>query len=153
MSKPLPLPVWDRRKDKLVREFMPAHPTTYESKPRRSVTQWLESEPLYDWLLAAYQDTRWSARQIKLFIDKHHIDMSDFEPVPYRTFAAFFDRKLRAGARSFPTARGVMGAFAEARYFGWSAIRDLLAVRCCWRVSRQWIITICINPMTDHART
>ncbi len=124
MSKPLPLSVWDRRQDKLVREFMPDHPATYESKPRRSLTQWLESEPLYDWLLAAYQDTRWSARQIKPFVDKHHIDMGDFAPGPYRTFAEFFDRGLRPGARSFPTAPQTMGAFAEARYFGWSAIRD-----------------------------
>jgi phosphatidylserine decarboxylase len=124
MSKPLPLPVWDRRQDKLVDEFMPDHPATYESEPRRSLTQWLESEPLYDWLLAAYQDTRWSARQIEPFIAKHHIDMRDFEPGPFRSFVEFFDRKLRPGARRFPTAPHVMGAFAEARYFGWSAVRD-----------------------------
>lgn len=103
---------------------MPDHPATYESRPRRSLTQWLESEPIYDWLLAAYQGTHWSARQIKPFIEKHHVDMKDFERGPYRSFAEFFDRRLRPGARSFPTAPQAMGAFAEARYFGWNAIRE-----------------------------
>jgi len=62
MAKPLPLPVWDRRAGKLIEEYMDDHPSTYESRPRRSLNQWLESEPLYDWLLAAYQNTRRSAR-------------------------------------------------------------------------------------------
>ena len=119
MSKPLPLPVWDRQAGKLIEEFMDDHPATYESRPYRSINQWLESEPLYDWLLAAYQNTQRSARQIEPFIRKHHIDMSEFEPVTYRSFAEFFDRKLRPGVRKFPSASNEMGAFAEARYFGW----------------------------------
>jgi hypothetical protein len=74
MSKPLPLPVWDRRGGTLFDEFMDDHPATYESRPHRSLGQWLESHPLYDWLLAAYQNTKRSARQIEPFIRKHHID-------------------------------------------------------------------------------
>ncbi len=54
MAEPLPLPLWDRKAGKRVEEFLPDHPSTYESRPRRSLTQWLESEPLYDWLLAFY---------------------------------------------------------------------------------------------------
>ena len=65
MSRPLPLPVWDRRSGTLFDEFMDDHPATYESRPHRSLNQWLESHPLYDWLLAAYQNTKHSARQIK----------------------------------------------------------------------------------------
>ena len=101
---------------------MDDHPSTYETRPRRSITQWLESEPLYDWLLAAYQSTQRSARQIEPFIRKHKIDMSEFKPVVYRSFAEFFDREFRPGIRSFPSAANEMGAFAEARYFGWEKL-------------------------------
>ncbi len=123
MSTPLPLPVWDRHAGKLFNEFMDDHPSTYESRPRRSLIQWLESEPLYDWLLAAYQNTHRSARQIEPFIRKHHIDMTEFKPVTYRSFADFFDREFRPGVRKFPTAAHEMGAFAEARYFGWERVK------------------------------
>jgi len=122
MSKPLPLPVWDRKAGKLLNEFMADHPSTYESRPRRSLTQWLESEPLYDWLLAAYQNTRRSARQIGPFIRQHNIDMSEFKPVIYRSFAEFFDREFRPDARTFVAEPDKMAAFAEARYFGWEKV-------------------------------
>jgi len=122
MSKPLPLPVWDRKAGKLIQEFMDDHPSTYESRPRRSLTQWLESEPLYDWLLAAYQNTRRSARQIEPFIKRHGIDMSEFKPVIYRCFADFFDREFRPGVRPFVTTPDELAAFAEARYFGWERV-------------------------------
>jgi phosphatidylserine decarboxylase len=122
MSTPLPLPVWDRKAGRLIEEFMEDHPSTYESKPRRSLTQWLESEPLYDWLLAAYQNTRRSARQIAPFIKKHDIDMSEFKPVIYASFADFFDREFRPGVRPFVTSPNEMAAFAEARYFGWERV-------------------------------
>jgi phosphatidylserine decarboxylase len=102
---------------------MDDHPSTYESRPRRSLNQWLESEPLYDWLLAAYQNTRRSARQIAPFIRKHNIDISEFKPVIYRSFAEFFDREFRPSARTFVTAPNQMAAFAEARYFGWDRLR------------------------------
>ena len=87
-SLPLPLPVWDRKAGKRVYEFSDDSPQTYES--RRSFYQWLESLPLYDWLLAAYQNTKWSARQIQPFIRKHQIDMTEFKAVLYRSFAEFF---------------------------------------------------------------
>ena len=48
--------------------------------------------------------------------------MAEFEPVRYRSFAEFFDRRLRPGVRRFPSAPGEMGAFAEARYFGWKRV-------------------------------
>jgi phosphatidylserine decarboxylase len=122
MAKPLPLPVWDRQGGKLIQEWMDDHKTTYESQPRRSITQWVKSQPLYDRLYAAYQNMHWSARQIEPFVRKYHIDMNEFEPVKYRSFAEFFDRRLRPGVRKFPTAPGEMGAFAEARYFGWDRL-------------------------------
>jgi phosphatidylserine decarboxylase len=118
-SKPLPLPVWDRKAGRLVEEFMDDAPSTYESRPRRSLNQWLESHPLYDWLLAAYQNSRFSAKNIAPFIRKHAIDMSEFETGPYRSYAEFFERRFRPGVRRFPSEPACMGAFAEARYMAW----------------------------------
>jgi phosphatidylserine decarboxylase len=122
MAKPLPLPVWDRRAAKLFDEWMDDHQPTYESRPHLSITQWVKSQPFYDRLYAAYQSTRWSARQIEPFVRKYHIHLSEFEPVQYRSFADFFDRRFRPGARKFPSSSGEMGAFAEARYFGWDRV-------------------------------
>ena|SRR5437764_9362293 len=107
MAKPLPLPVWDRQTGKLVTEWMDDHQTTYESEPHRSIRQWIKSQPLYDWLVAAYQNTHHSTREIGPFVRKYKIDMSEFEPVKYRSFAEFFDRRFRAGARKFPSAPGL----------------------------------------------
>jgi phosphatidylserine decarboxylase len=115
--------VWDRKTGKLIQEFLDDHPATYDSRPRRSITQWLESRRLYDWAVALYQNSAWSTRQIEPFIKKHQIDMSEFNAVKYRSFAAFFDRKFRTGVRSFPTASTEMGAFSEARYFGWERLK------------------------------
>jgi phosphatidylserine decarboxylase len=116
------LPVWDRSAGKLIEEFLDDHPATYDSRPRRSATQWLESRRLYDWVIAAYQNSPWSARAIDPFICKHQIDMSEFKPVMYRSFADFFGREFRPGMRSFPTSVDDMGAFSEARYFAWSKV-------------------------------
>lgn len=124
MSKPLPLPVWDRKAGKLFHDFMDDSTSTYESRPHRSLTNWLESHPLYDWMLAAYQNTRMSAHKIGPFIRKHHIDMSEFEPARYRSYAEFFERRFRTGVRSFPASPEEMGAFAEARYFAWDKVLD-----------------------------
>ena len=122
MAKPLPLPVWDRRAGKLVKEWMDDHQATYESEPRRSITQWVKSQPLYDWLYAAYENTHRSARQIEPFVRKYHIDMTEFEPVEYRSFAQFFDRLFRPGVRTFSSVPGEMGAFAEAHYLAWDKL-------------------------------
>jgi phosphatidylserine decarboxylase len=122
MADPKPLPVWDRSAGTLVEEFLDDHPTTYESQPQRSPTQWLESQPAYDWLIAALQHAPWTRRKIEPFVRKHHIDMSEFEPVRYRSYAHFFGRKFKPGVRRFPDDPNAMGAFAEARYFGWRAV-------------------------------
>lgn len=122
MGQSSPLPIWDRRTGRLVQEWHPDTRATYETQPRRSLKQWLESHPLFDWLLAAYYDTRPSVRAIEPFIRSHKIEMGDFEPVIYRSYSDFFERYFKPGARSFPTEAGVMGAFAEARYFGWDKV-------------------------------
>jgi phosphatidylserine decarboxylase len=119
MAKPLPLPVWDRQRGTLLEEWMDDHQPHYESEPQRSFTQWVKSQPVYDRLYALYEDSRLSTHEIEPFIRKYHIDIAEFEPVRYRSFAEFFDRRFRPGVRTFPSAPEEMGAFAEARYFGW----------------------------------
>lgn len=124
MSKPLPLSVCDRKTGRVFQEFMDDSPSTYESEPHRSLTQWAQSQPLVDWLVAAYQDTPLSARKIEPFIRKHQIDMTEFEPGPFRTYADFFERRFLPGKRTFPEVPEQMGAFAEARYFAWEELTD-----------------------------
>jgi phosphatidylserine decarboxylase len=123
MSNPQPLPVWDRKAGKVFQDFMPDSAATYESRPRRSLTNVIQSHPTYDWFVSMYQNTRLSAKKIEPFIRKHHIDMSEFEPGPYPTYAAFFERRFKPGVRRFPKVAHVAGAFAEARYFGWGHLR------------------------------
>jgi phosphatidylserine decarboxylase len=122
MSNPKPLPLWDRKARKLTQEFMEDSPATYETHPHRSLTNLLQSHPGYDWIIATYNNTRLSGRKIEPFIKKHKIDMSEFEPGPYRSYAEFFERPLRDGVRNFPAAPNCMGAFAEARYFAWETL-------------------------------
>jgi phosphatidylserine decarboxylase len=123
MSSPKPIPLWDRRLGKLTQEFMTDSPATYESRPHRSLTNLLQSHPAYDWLVSIYQNTQWSARKIEPFIREHHVDMGEFEPGPYCTYARFFERRFKPGARSFPAEKPHFGAFAEARYLGWERLQ------------------------------
>jgi phosphatidylserine decarboxylase len=123
MAKPEPLPIWDRAAGRLTQEFLDDHPSTYETKPRRTLTGWFQSHPLIDWGFAAMQHTARSARQIEPFVKKHGIDMSEFEPAIYRSYAEFFTRQFRPGVRTFPNAASEMGSFAEGRYFGWDKIK------------------------------
>src|SRR5690349_20397104 len=111
LSEPMPLPVRDRRSGRVFEEFMDDSPSTYESRPHRSVTQWLQSSPTIDRLIAAYQDTPFTASKIEPFVRKHGIDMSEFKPGPYKSYADFFEREFLPGKRRFPEAAEQMGAF------------------------------------------
>jgi phosphatidylserine decarboxylase len=122
MAQPKPLPVWDRPQGKLIKEWMEDSKGTYETKPRRSPMAWLQATRPVDWAYSAFQNSRMSKGKIEPFIKKHKIDMSEFEPVIYRSYSEFFTRRFRDGMRKFPTAAGKMGAFAEARYFGWEKL-------------------------------
>jgi len=122
VSKPLPVPVFDRRTGHVIQEFMDDSTATYESPPHKSLMQWIDSSPTWDWVVAAYQNTLFSARKIEPFIRKHHIDMTEFESGPFNSYAEFFDRRFLPGKRPFPESPGTMGAFAEARYFAWEKL-------------------------------
>jgi phosphatidylserine decarboxylase len=117
MSKPIPLATWDRESRKVQNDWMDDGKSHYESEPRSSPTQWLESQPLFDWFNAALQRTRWSARKIRPFIEKHGIDMNEFEDVTYESYNDFFIRKFRAGVRTFPTRDEAMGGVRGSAVF------------------------------------
>jgi hypothetical protein len=67
----------------------------------------------------------------------------EFKPVIYRSFADFFCREFRPGVRSFPSNPGDMGAFAEARSFGWPkliAINNFQSKDVHTALSAYWAI-------------
>ena len=59
-----PVPVFDRRTGRKFDEFMEDAPQTYETRPRRSLRQWLEAQPIYDRLIALYQESDFSRKKI-----------------------------------------------------------------------------------------
>lgn len=124
MARPEPLQIWDRESRRSFKEFPNDLRSTYETRPRRSLVAWLESQPLYDWVASSLQYTRRTVKNIEPFIKKHQIDMSEFEPVIYRSYAEFFERKFVPGVRTFPRRKSSMGAFAEARYLGWDKVEE-----------------------------
>lgn len=80
---------------------------------------------LYGWL----QGTAWSAGKVNPFIKNFDIKIDDFilqqpnSSVPYKSFNDFFIRPFKEGKRPFVKANQ-MGAFAEARYYGYEALGD-----------------------------
>jgi phosphatidylserine decarboxylase len=116
-SNAVPLPVYDRKTGTRFQEFLSGSPATYEARPHRSVTNIVQSHPAYDWLVSMYQNTRLSARKIEPFIRKHHIDMDEFEPGPYETYAAFFWSQVQARSSTFPAASRRHGSFRRSAIF------------------------------------
>jgi len=64
---------------KIIQEWMDDSEPTYESHPRCSIAQWLKSNPLYDRLVAAYQDRRRRARTNRA-VRTDHQQVEDLGP-------------------------------------------------------------------------
>lgn len=124
MRHPKPMSVWDRTRGKMFEEWMDDSPDTYETMPLASFSQRFRSRIPYAALIGLYQGSPFSKREIKPFIDKYHIDMSEFEARDYTSYDDFFIRKFRPGVRTFPDSPDELGAFAEARYFGWEKFTE-----------------------------
>jgi phosphatidylserine decarboxylase len=114
-----PIQLFNRQTGRLEQEYMRDDPTTYETRPRRSLKHWLLSHRVVDHLASIYNHTHRSKRKIDPFVRKYEIRMEEFEPENYYSFADFFVRRFRPGARRFAADPRQMPAFAEARYFGW----------------------------------
>lgn len=74
-------------------------------------------------LYGALQNSTLSGRKVAPFVRDFGLDMSEFEPGPFRSFNDFFIRRFLPGKRSFPKEEKTMGAFAEARYLGFDRLR------------------------------
>lgn len=82
-------------------------------------------------LYGALQDTALSKKKIAPFIKNFKIPMEDYLPqdgqsseAPYSSFNQFFIRKFKPGLRPFSETPDELSAFSEARYFGYSSIKD-----------------------------
>lgn len=78
-------------------------------------------------LYGVYQDTQMSASKVAPFVEKFDINLSEYTPNQaheFRSFNDFFIRRFRDGVRNFPEEKGQMGAFCEARYFGYESFDD-----------------------------
>ena len=79
----------------------------------------------------AMQDLPLSKNKISKFIKDYEISLDSFIPEegrsledPYGSFNQFFIRQFKPGLRPFPIDLKAMGAFAEARYFGYESIKS-----------------------------
>ena len=82
-------------------------------------------------LYGALQNTSLSKNKIVPFIKNFSIPMEDYLPedgrdsgAPYSSFNQFFIRKFKPGKRQFVEHTNEMAAFSEARYFGYSSIKN-----------------------------
>ena len=96
----------------------------YETPTGRFLTDKLLVRKTFSQIYGFLQNTRWSASKIPEFCHKFQIPLEQFEPGPFATFNDFFIRRFRAGQRNFPQESTLMGAPAEARYFGFSELLE-----------------------------
>lgn len=84
-------------------------------------------------MYGSFQDNAASAKKVRPFVEKFNLDMDQYEPgsVPasdirdsYASFNEFFIRKFKMGKRPFVNNPEQMAAFAEARYVGFSEVRE-----------------------------
>lgn len=81
-------------------------------------------------LYGKLQDLSLTKKKVAPFIENFQIPMDQYrggslsgpKENSYRCFNEFFIREFEEGVRSFPESSDQMGAFAEARYLGWSRI-------------------------------
>jgi phosphatidylserine decarboxylase len=96
-------------------------PELWKAREDDNTRSVVESHPLYDWLVAGWQSTPWSARKTEPFVRKHNIDVSEFEPGPYRSYAAFLTGASGRASVASPLSRARWAPLAR-RYFGWRAL-------------------------------
>ncbi len=122
-----PIRVWDRELGREVEEQVYGEGGVrfmYGTSVGRGLGELLLSRRWFSKLYGWLQSTRWSGRKVTPFIARYGIPMDQYEPGPFQTFNDFFVRGFRSGARNWTAEPTEMPAFAEARYFAWSAITD-----------------------------
>ena len=100
----------------------------YQSNLGRGLSHLICKAP-FSKIYGAFQNTAWSQNKIEPFIKNFQISISDYLPednskVGYSSFNQFFIRKFKVGLRPFVKASNEMAAFSEARYFGYSSVKN-----------------------------
>lgn len=75
--------------------------------------------PFFSALYGWWQKQPWTKRKIQPFVDKFHVDLSEFEkssPAEFESFNDFFTRKLKPHARSIPKEKDIAIIPADGRF-------------------------------------
>lgn len=83
--------------------------------------------PLFSAFYGYWQKQPWTKRKIQPFIDKFHVDLSEFEKSSSKEFDSFndfFTRKLKENARSFPKQKNIAIIPADGRYLFYPNISE-----------------------------
>lgn len=74
-------------------------------------------------VIGAYEDSSFSRKKIKPFIERYDIPMQDFEDQNFKSFNEFFIRKFKTGKRVFNKNAKAFCAGAEARYLAFENLK------------------------------
>lgn len=102
----------------------------YQSQSGKILSHFLCKAPL-SILYGKFQDLPLSSNKIPNFVKQYKINLEDYLPEeggtrerPYSSFNSFFIRRFKENKRPFVPSLNEMGAFAEARYFGFETITN-----------------------------
>lgn len=131
--------IYNRYTDEVEREIVygeGAVKLAYSSLISKALSPIVASRSLSK-IYGSTQDSRKSGKKVPNFIKKFNIDIQDYQPgslsdnpieKSYKSFNEFFIREFKPGLRDFPNEAKKMGAFAEARYYGYEAVSDRVTV-------------------------
>ena len=94
----------------------------YQHPVGLALTDYFFSKRWLSLLMGKYENSSFSAKKIKNFIQQYEINMNEFENIAYANFNEFFIRRFKPGLRSFNPDPKVFCAGAEARYFAFENI-------------------------------
>lgn len=117
--------IWNREKKELETEKVygdAAVKWLYTQANGQKLADSFLSGKLLSKIYGAYQSSALSIRKILPFIHDFKIPMGEYLEENYTSFNDFFIRQFRPEMRTFDVNPGVMPAFAEARYLGFSEI-------------------------------
>ena len=102
----------------------------YDSTSGKALAHFLVKAP-FSKFYGIFQDMSFSKGKIPEFVKNFNIPMDDFIPEdgfnlddPYPSFNSFFIRRFKAGKRPFVNNPSEMGAFSEARYYGYESVKS-----------------------------
>ncbi len=100
----------------------------YQTPSGKSLSELICKAPISK-IYGFLQDLPMSSQKVEPFIEKFHINMDDYLPEeggtslkPYSSFNQFFIRRFAPGKRPFVKTPNDLGAFSEARYYGYEKV-------------------------------